>query len=77
MTVDRQGNSNVQYLIKRRYKQDVFAMLYMCCFCTEFKINVSGVTEIFIQLDSYKKGPLRRSSSKLECVKKSVGYIRE
>jgi hypothetical protein len=30
-------------------------MLYMCFFCTEFKINVSGVKEIFIQLDTVTK----------------------
>jgi hypothetical protein len=67
MTVDRHVNSTAQYLLKRRHKQGVFAMLYVCCFCTEFKIKVSGVKEIFILLDSsYKKGPLRRTSSKLE-----------
>lgn len=55
MTVDRQGNSTVQYLIKRRYKQDVFAMLYTFCFCTEFKSNVSGVKEILLQLDTVTK----------------------
>jgi len=78
MTVDRQGNSTVQYLIKRRYEQDVFAMIYICCFWTEFKINVSGVKEIFIQLDTViKKWPLRRTSSKMEWVIKFVGQIRE
>jgi hypothetical protein len=55
MIVDRRGNSTVQYLIKRRHKQEVFAMLYVCCFCTEFKINVSGVKEIFIQFDTVTK----------------------
>jgi O-acetylhomoserine/O-acetylserine sulfhydrylase-like pyridoxal-dependent enzyme len=30
-------------------------MLHMCCFCTEFKINVSGVKEIFIHLDTVTK----------------------
>jgi hypothetical protein len=60
MTVDRNGKSTVQYLIKRRYKQEVFAMLYVCCFCTEFKINVSDVKEIFIQLETVtKKGHFR------------------
>ena len=53
-------------------------MAYICCFCTELKINVSGVKEIFIQLDTVtKKRATSEDKFQAGMSKKFAGHIRD